>query len=101
MLYGVDTTNAAGVFNFYSKQGDRSMKRNFGINSIALSSERKSPAKNQADMLAHFKSTVLEKLNRELHQVNQPESLQFKGDDPADLGQSGKKNLWQVVEQFK
>jgi len=52
-------------------------------------------------MLDHFKSTVLEKLNRELHQANQPESLQSRGDDPTDLGQSGKKNLWQVVEQFK
>jgi hypothetical protein len=52
-------------------------------------------------MLAHFKSTVLEKLNRELHQANQPESLQSRGEDATDLGQSGKKNLWQVVEQFK
>ena len=60
MLYGVDTTNAPGVFNFYSKNGDRSTKRTFGLNSLEL--QEKSP-KKQADMLAHFKSTVLEKLN--------------------------------------
>lgn len=86
MLFGINNANATGVFNFYTKQCDRSNKRNIGNDSIGLLNKSKSPSRNQADMLAHFKSTVLEKLNRELHQPNQPESLQSKGDDPIDLG---------------
>lgn len=72
------------------------------VSSIENMSKKGVSPRDRSELLAHFKSKILEKLNFDLQVQNEAESLRpSKSLGHKFSSQSPPKNLWSVVENFE
>ena len=99
MIYGVSSKR--GIFNL-NKDHVLKQRKDLQVNSLDNLTPllSYSPTKNdKEDLLSHFKSKMLEKLNNELTITNMAESLDMK--QQVDEPLTTKRNLWFLIERLR